>query len=112
MMVIKEDLIMWFINFLIKNSQAVVVIQTLSITNNQLKNYINQLLGNVKQRAVYSRFKDNIRGADLADMQLISKLNKGFKFLLRVINFFSNYAQVIPLKDSKGVSIAFQKNIR
>ena len=65
-----------------------------------------------KKRTAYSRFKDNIRGADLADMQLISKLNKGFKFLLRVINIFSNYAQVIPLKDSKGVSIAFQKNIR
>ena len=45
-------------------------------------------------------------------MQLISKLNKGFKFLLRVINIFNNYAWVIPLKDSKGVSIAFQKNIR
>ena len=112
MMDIKEDLIIWFMNFLIKNSQAVVVIQTLSIINNQLKNYINQLLGNVKQGTVYSRFKDSIRGADLADMQLISKLNKGFKFLLRVINIFSNYAQVIPLKDSKGVSIAFQKNIR
>ena len=34
-----------------------------------------------KKRTVYSRFKDNIWGADLADMQLISKFNKGFKFL-------------------------------
>ena len=33
-----------------------------------------------KKRAVYSRFKDNIWGADLADMQLISKFNKGFRF--------------------------------
>ena len=67
-----------------------------------------------KKRTVYSRFKDNIRGADLADMQLISKLNKGFKFSLRVVNIFSKYAQLILLKDSKGVSIvdAFQKNTR
>ena len=50
--------------------------------------------------------------ADLADMQLISKFNKGFRFLLCVIDIFSKYAQVVPLKDKKGVSIvdAFQKS--
>ena len=64
-----------------------------------------------KKRKVYSGFKDNIWGADLADMQLISKFNKGFRFLLCVIDIFSKYAWVVPLKDKKGVSIvdAFQK---
>ena len=38
--------------------------------------FINQLLGNLKTRKVYSSFKDNIWGVDLADMQLISKYNK------------------------------------
>ena len=49
-------------------------------------------------------------GADLADMQLISKFNKGFRFLLCVIDIFSKYAWVVTLKDKKGVSIvnAFQ----
>ena len=44
-------------------------------------------------------------------MQLISKFNKGFRFLLCVIDIFSKYAWVVPLKDKKGVSIvdAFQK---
>ena len=44
-------------------------------------------------------------------MQLISKFNKGFRFLLCVIDIFSNYSWVVPLKDKKGVSIvyAFQK---
>ena len=44
-------------------------------------------------------------------MQLISKFNKGFKFLLCVIDTYSKYAWVIPLKDKKGVTItnAFQK---
>ena len=56
------------------------------------KNYINQLLETLKKRAVYSGFKDNIWGADLADMQLISKFNKGFRFLLCVIDIFSKYA--------------------
>ena len=44
-------------------------------------------------------------------MQLISKFNKGFRLLLCVIDIFSKYAWVVPLKDKKGVSIvnAFQK---
>ena len=44
-------------------------------------------------------------------MKLLSKFNKGFRFLLCVINIYSKYAWVIPLKDKKGVSIvnAFQK---
>ena len=44
-------------------------------------------------------------------MQLISKFNKGFRFLLCVIDIFSKYAWVIPSKDKKGVSIvnAFQE---
>ena len=50
-------------------------------------------------------------GADLADMQSRSKFDKGFRFLLCVIDIFSKYAWVIPLKDKKGVNIvnAFQK---
>ena len=44
------------------------------------------------KRTVYSRFKDNIWGADLADMQLISEFNKGFRFLLCVSDAFSKYA--------------------
>ena len=46
-------------------------------------------------------------------MQLISKFNKGFRFLLCVIDIFSKYAWVVPLKDKKGVSIvdAFQKTL-
>ena len=67
-----------------------------------------------KKRTVYSGFKDNIWGADLADMQLISKFNRGFRFLLCVIDIFSKYAWVVPLKDKKGISIvnAFQKILK
>ena len=55
-------------------------------------------------------FKDNIWGADLAGMQLLSRYNKGIRFLLCVIDIFSKYAWVVPLKDKKGLSIvtAFQ----
>ena len=51
--------------------------------------------------------KDNIWATDLVDMQLISKFNKGFKFLLCVIDVYSKYAWVVPLKDKKGVSIVY-----
>ena len=49
--------------------------------------------------------------ADLDDMQLISNFNKGLRFLLFLIDIYSKYAWVVPLKDKKGVSIvnAFQK---
>ena len=63
------------------------------------------------KRKVYSQFKDNIWGVDLADMQSLSGKNKGIKYLLCVKDLFSKYAFVVPLKDKKGISIvnAFDK---
>ena len=80
--------------------------------NEQLAKELQKpIIRKFKKRKVYSGFKDNIWGADLADMQLISKYNKGFRFLLCVIDIFSKYAWVVPLTDKKGVGIvnAFQK---
>ena len=52
-----------------------------------------------------------IWGADLATMQLTTKFNKGFRFLLCVTDIFSKYAWAVPLKDKKFISIvnALQK---
>ena len=52
-------------------------------------------------------------GVDLADMQKLSKYNKGNKYLLCAIDLFSKYSWVIPIKDKKGASIdnAFKKII-
>ena len=79
--------------------------------NQQLANEFHKLIiRKFKKRKVYSSFKDNILGVDLADMQLISKYNRGIKYLLCSIDFFSKYAFVVPLKDKKGTTIvnAFQ----
>ena len=67
-----------------------------------------------EKRKAYSQFKDNIWGVDLADMQSLSRKNKGIKYLLCAIDLFSKYAFVIPLKDKKGISIvnAFNKIIK
>ena len=66
------------------------------------------------KRKVYSQFKGNIWGVDLADMQSLSRKNKGIKYLLCAIDLYGKYAFVIPLKDKKGISIvnAFNKIIK
>ena len=79
--------------------------------NEQLANELHKpMIRKFAKRRVYSTFKDNIWGVDLADMQLLSKYNKGIRFLLCVIDIFSKHAWVVPLKDKKGISIvkAFQ----
>ena len=61
------------------------------------------------KRKVYSQFKHNIWEEDLADMQSLSRKNKGIKYLLCVIDLYSKYAFVVP-----GISIAnaFNKIIK
>ena len=79
--------------------------------NQQLANELHKLIiRKFKKRKVYSSFKDKFWGVDLADMQLISKYNKGIGYLLCAIDLFSKYAFVVPLKDKKGSAIvnAFQ----
>ena len=83
--------------------------------NKQLaKELDKKIIRKFKKRKVHSAFKDYVSGIDLADTQLISKFNKGFRFLLCVIDIFSKYAWVVPLKDKKGVYIvnAFQKILK
>ena len=47
-------------------------------------------------------------------MQLLNRCNKGIRFLLCVIDIFSKYAWVVPLKDKKDVRIvrAFQSILK
>ena len=83
--------------------------------NQQLAEELHKpIIRKCKKRKVYSTFQDNIWGVDLADMQLLSKYNKGIRFLLCVIDIFSKYAWAVPLKDKKGISIvkAFQSILK
>ena len=83
--------------------------------NQQLAEELHKpIIKKFEKRKVHAAFKDNIWGADLADMQLLSRCNKGIRFLLCVIDIFSKYAWVVPLKDKKGVSIgtAFQNILK
>ena len=98
--------------FFDKKSTGIGIANNKITQNLQLAKELHKpIIRKCKKRKVYFGFKDNIWGADLADMQLISKCNKGFRFLLCVIDIFSKYGWVLRLKDKKGISIAnaFQK---
>ena len=58
-----------------------------------------------KRRKVYERLKGNIWAANLAERESLSSKNKKFKYLLYVINVFTKYAWVKPLKDKKGRTV-------
>ena len=82
--------------------------------NYQLANELHrQINKKFKRRKVYPSFKDKIWGVDLADMQSLSKYNKGIKYVLFAIDLFSKYAWVVPLKDKREISVVnvFQKII-
>ena len=79
------------------------------ITNSKLADELHKpIIKKFKRRKVLSSFKDNIWGVDLADMSLISKFNKGIKYLLCVIDLFSRYSWVVGIKVKKGVSKRIQ----
>ena len=112
---------------MIRNQLGVVLRSSkirLITVNNTVKNTVNSsiltderhkpIIRKFNKRKVYSQFKDNIWGVDLADMQSLSRKNKGIKYLLCAKDLYSKYAFVIPLKDKKGISIvnAFNKIIK
>ena len=112
---IKEDLLLWFTNFFDKKSKGSGVANNRIKQNLQLaKELHKQIIRNFKKRTVYSGFKGNIWGADLADMQSLSNYSKGIKYLLCAIDLISKCAWVIPIKYKKGITItnAFQKILK
>ena len=107
----QRELALMVYNFCDKKASGGTV-KNENISNKELAKELHKLvIRKSGKRKVLSPFIDNIWCADLADMQLISKFNKGFRFLLFFIDIYSNYAWVILLKDKKGIIIfnAFQK---
>ena len=72
--------------------------------NEQLAEELHKpVIKKFKKRKVYTRFKDNIWASDLAEMGLLSSKNN--KYSLCVIDVFTKYAWVKPLKDKKGKTV-------
>ena len=86
-----------------------------NIPNKKLAEELHKtIIRTVNKRNVDSPFIDNVWEADLADMQLISKFNQEFRYLLYVMNIYTTYEWVIPLKDKKGITVTntFQKILK
>ena len=100
--------------FFYKNSKGSSINIDVNHNEQLAKELQKQIIRDFKKRTVYSGFKDNIWGADLADVKLINKFHKRFKFLLCLIDIFIKYAWVVPLKNKIGVSVvnAFQKILK
>ena len=101
--------------FFDKKSKGSGVNTKLAPQNQQLAEELHKsIIRKFQKRKIHAAFKDNIWGTDLADIELLSRYNKGIRFLLCVIDIFSKYAWVAPLKDKKGVSIitAFQSILK
>ena len=98
-------------NIFDKKKNSAWAVRNEIISNKELAKELHKpIIRKIKKRKV-THLIDNNWNADLTDMQLISKFNKGFRLLLCVIDIYSKYAGVIPLKDKKGITItnAFQK---
>ena len=81
-------------------------IKNKNIPNKELAEELHKpIIGKFNKRKVHSQFIDNIWVADVADMQLINKFNKGFRLLLCAIDIYSEYAWVIPLKIKKELKV-------
>ena len=95
-------------NFFNERSKKVL---GLGIENQQVASELHKpIIKKFKRRKVYSSFKDNIWGVDLAHMSLISTFNKGIKYLFLVINLFSRYGWIIGSKK-ENVLLMDLKNI-
>ena len=82
-----------------------------TIQNQQLNEELHKpIIRKLQKRKAYSSFKDNIWGAHLSDILLLSKFNKDFGFLFCVVYIYNLYKWVVPLKDKGYYNYyAFQK---
>ena len=88
----------FFLSFSLVNKSA-------AEPNDQLANEHHKNIKKFKRRNVYSSYRDYIWSVDLADMQSLSKYNKGIKYLLCEIDLFSKYVWFVPLKNERRISI-------
>ena len=74
------------------------------MSNRELAEKLHKpIIKKIRKRKVYLSFKESIWGGDCADLQLTSKVNKNkeVRFLLWIVDIYSKYALVAPLKDKR-----------
>ena len=72
--------------------------------SNQLANVLHKpVQRRFDKRTVFAKQVDDIWTADLIDMSLFSRSNRGYKYLWTVIDVFSRYGWIVPLKTKTGI---------
>ena len=75
--------------------------------SNELANELHKpIRRKFPKRRVFAKTVDDIWAADLVEMNTLSKFNKGYKYLLTVIDVFSKYGWIVPIKNKTGVNVA------
>ena len=96
---------MWSTSFLIKQKKGSGAIATSKVgisVNEQLAKELHKpVIQKFKRRKAYARFKDNIWATNSSEMRALFSKNKTIKYLLWVIDVFTKYALVKPLKNKK-----------
>ena len=77
-----------------------------SLTNTLAYELHHRAIKKIPKRRVYVHSIDQTWAVDLADMKQYSKQNKHYKYLLAVIDVFSKYGWLIPLKNKTGLTVS------
>ena len=75
------------------------------LANNRAYTLHRQSKKNFIRRRIFSKHPKHIASTDLADMSLLSRYNNGVKYLLVIIDIFSRFLSVYPLKRKDGQSV-------
>ena len=102
----QRDLVSMFYKFFNIKTYGSSIKNAIMSEQQLAKELHKSIITKFKERKEQSPFIENIWSADLADMQLISRLNEGCRFSLCVTDIYSKYAWVIPLKNKKGITIS------
>ena len=75
--------------------------------SNELANELHKPIRHkFPKRKVFAKNIDDIWAADLVEMNTLSKFNKGYKYLLTVIDVFRKYGWIVPIKNKIGINVA------
>ena len=80
--------------------------KNLKFTNELAEELYKPVTRKFQRRRVNANAIDEIWAADLIDIQAFSKDNSGIKYLLTVIDVFSKFAWIVPLKRKTGQEVA------
>ena len=86
-----------------------------NITKTDVRNFLKNMLGYTRHGPIRRRFirrpiicslPGHILGADLADFSNLKKYNRGYRYILFLIDMFSRKLDVFPIKDKKNSTVA------